>query len=448
MLIEFRVENHRSIRDEQVLTMEASRGGEPDDPRPREVAGHVVGLLPAAALYGANASGKSNLLSALGFIRDAVIDSHQSWPPQGGVPRDAFAWGTRAGQPSMFEVTMLVRGVRHQYGFVVDQDRVLEEWLFAWPRGRRQIWLERDGDVFSFGENLRGENRVVEQVTRPNALFLSTAAQHQHEQLLPIHAWFHDLQTVRVEGYKERYGDAMPAAVAASMFAALAAASAASVTSAGGMVRLNDLIPRPGERGDSAEALSSLGEAGADKLRQFLRAADVGISDFRIERAPDGGASGRKGPRRISMRHDAGGGDGWLPLERESAGTRALFNLGPEVIEALVRGSVLVVDELESSLHPRLALQIVKQFNDPRTNPRNAQLLFTTHDTNLISTTTGSAALRRDQIWLTEKNAEGATCLYPLTDYKPRKSENLERGYLQGRYGAIPFLGEFAQRQE
>ncbi len=106
------------------------------------------------------------------------------------------------------------------------------------------------------------------------------------------------------------------------------------------------------------------------------------------------------------------------------------------------------MDELEASLHPLLAIEIVKLFNDLRANPYNAQLLFTTHDTNLLGTTIGETSLRRDEIWLTEKDDEGATCLYPLTDYKPRKAENIERGYLQGRYGAIPYLGDLARWDE
>jgi AAA15 family ATPase/GTPase len=122
--------------------------------------------------------------------------------------------------------------------------------------------------------------------------------------------------------------------------------------------------------------------------------------------------------------------------------------MAPFLLYALQSGSLLIIDELEASLHPLLALQVVRQFNDPHANPRNAQLLCTTHDTNLLGTELGEPALRRDQIWLTEKDEEGATCLYPLTDYKPRKAENLERGYLQGRYGAIPFLGPLARVAE
>lgn len=452
MLIEFRLENHRSIRDEEVFTMEAGRVGDSKDHRVRKVAGHNKPVLSVAALYGANASGKSNLLSALGFMRDAVIDSHSSWPPEGGIPRDAFAWGSRAREPSLFETTILVRGVRFQYGFLVDQIRVLEEWLFAWPKGRRQTWFEREGDEFSFGDNLRGENRVVEQVTRPNALFLSTAAQHQHEQLLPIYRWFRHLRTIRVEGYKERYAeryaDAMPATAAAAFFAATAAAAAALTYSADGMIREPKFIPPHGKQDMATEAASTLDETGTNKLRQLMRAADVGISDFRIDKVRTGDHPPGKDLRRIFMQHTIGGGDEWLPLEQESAGTKALFHIGPAVIEALNYGRLLLIDELEASLHPLVAVQLVNQFNDPKTNLYNSQLVFTTHDTNLLGTALGDPSLRRDQIWLTEKNSEGATTLYPLTDYKPRKAENLERGYLQGRYGAIPFLGGFTHPEE
>lgn len=444
MLIEFRVQNHRSILEEQVLTMEAGHVGTPDDPRPRNVQG--FSLLPAVALYGANASGKSNVLSALGFMRDAILESHSAWPPRGGVPRDAFAWGTGPSAPSLFEASFLIHGIRHQYGFVIDQARVVEEWLFAWPKGRRQIWLERDGDAFSFGDNLKGENRAIEHVTRPNALFLSTAAQHHHEQLLPVYDWFRRLRTIRVEGYKERYADAMPSAAAAAMLAALAAASAASPD---GMVRLFDLIPRPGDDGRAISELARLDDVAASRVRDMLHAADIGITDFRVEATHGGGKPRRESAKQVSLRHAVGTGeDGWMALERESAGTRAILRLAPSVIDVLRKGGLLVVDELESSLHPLLALEMVKQFNDARANSKNAQLLFTTHDTNLLGTTAGPTALRRDQVWLTEKTSKGATRLFPLTDYKPRKAENLERGYLQGRYGAIPFLGALAKGEE
>lgn len=426
MIIEFRVENHRSVRAEQVLTFEAGRVGAPDDRVPRSVA--VGKLLPVAALYGANASGKSNVLAALGFMRDAVLASHRAWPPDGGVPRDPFAWGKAAREASLFEVTLLLDGVRYQYGFVVDDERFLEEWLFAWPKGRKQTWLEREGDDFKFGEHLQGENRLVEQVTRPNALFLSAAVQHRHEQLGPLYRWFLDMRHVNVSAPRRRES------------------------------ALSDLwLFRSLETAESSRRQTSLfgdepeGDPRFSAFRDLLAAADVGIVDVRLA-DDDGKVEDRRRWRRrrilVQHRSSEDEADAWLPLEEESQGTLTLFRMGPVMLDALWSGALLVIDELEASLHPLLALHIVRQFNNPRTNPRNAQLLFTTHDTNLLGTTMGEPPLRRDQVWLTEKDEAGATCLYPLTDYKPRKSENLERGYLQGRYGAIPFLGVLAPGRE
>jgi len=143
MLIEFRVANHRSLRDEQVLTMEAGRVGDESDPRPRHVPGYSESLLTVASLYGANASGKSNVLAALAFMQEAVLMSHRLWSPDEGLPRDPFAWGPRRSEPSLFEVTLLIGRVRYQYGFQASDDCFLEEWLYAWPLGKKQVWFER-----------------------------------------------------------------------------------------------------------------------------------------------------------------------------------------------------------------------------------------------------------------------------------------------------------------
>lgn len=424
MLIELRVANHRSVRDEQALTMEAGRVGDPRDSRPRQVAGHAKPLLPVAALYGANASGKSNVVSAAAFLRDAVVDSHRKWEPDGGIPREPFAWGAHSAEPSLFEVTFLLEGVRYQYGFVATDEEFIEEWLYAWPQGRKQVWYERDRDSYRFGEHLRGENRVVEDVTRPNALFLSAAAQHRHEQLTSVYSWF---QTFRVEGVGgRRRGGRLELPPDRWI---------AHVLSRGG----NGIQPSL-SAGDS--------DQDAESLLALLRAADVGIVEMKVEDddKEDATSPVRRHRRpRILLRHKSSNSNAWLPFDEESQGTQTLLRMAPVVIDALLRGGVLIIDELEASLHPLLALHLIRQFNDPAKNPNNAQLVFTTHDTNLLGTTLGEPALRRDQIWLTEKDDEGATKLYPLTDYKPRKAENLERGYLQGRYGAIPFLGELAR---
>ena len=180
-----------------------------------------------------------------------------------------------------------------------------------------------------------------------------------------------------------------------------------------------------------------------EQFKALLRNADIGIVDLRINR--DESAASAKNTRlgQVELKHKSESDDAWLPLDQESKGTRTLFRLAFPILRTIQRGGLLIVDELESSLHPILAELIVKQFNDPTINSQNAQLIFSTHDTNLLGTLVGDPVLRRDQVWLTEKDPKGATVLYPLTDFKPRKDENIERGYIQGRYGAIPFLGSF-----
>jgi uncharacterized protein len=423
MLIDFRIENHRSLRDEQVLTMREGRVGEAADPRPRAVEGFSERLLPAIALYGANASGKSNVLDALSFMRDAVFESHRAWPPDGGVPRDPFAWGPKRMESSLFEVIVLIAGIQYEYGFTATDESFAEEWLYAWPFGKKQTWFEREGSDFKFGDNLKGENKVIQEITRPNALFLSAAAQNRHAQLSGLFEWFARLESFNISSRRRSTLLRPPS----EFFVA----------------RLLDVIgdelePRQPQLFSHIEPRSLL-----DEFRQMLRNADIGIVDLRRAKR-----EGSESPRRLarwwfSLKHQSSYEDAWLSLDEESRGTQTLFRLALPILEAIHYGGVLLIDELEASLHPALAQKLVQLFNDPATNSSNGQLIFTTHDTNLLGTTLGEPALRRDQVWFTEKDREGGTVLYPLTDYQPRKAENLERGYLQGRYGAIPFLGDF-----
>ncbi|HVA45798.1 MAG TPA: ATP-binding protein [Pirellulales bacterium] len=420
MLVEFRAENHRSLRDEQVLTMEAGRIGDDADMRPREVAGSANKLLTVAVIYGANASGKSNVLSAMSFMREAVVASHRLWSSEEVVPRDQFAWGPKHSDPSVYEATIIIDGVRYQYGFQATDAAFTEEWLWAWPKGKKQEWFHREGQDFHFGENLGGENKLIAEVTRPNALFLSAAVQHRHAQLQPVFSWFASIRPVNLFSASRRlpvYGFPW-----SSEFE---------------VARLLETNAEDGGRAVTDEDSSRL----LDQFRAMLRDADIGILDLRVLKTED---ERRRSSPNFALKHECGFDDAWLELREESRGTQALFHIAWPIIQAFRSGGVLVVDELERSLHPSLARQIVLQFNDPAKNHRNAQLICTTHDTNLLGSTLGEPALRRDQVWLTEKSPEGGSELYPLTDYQPRKGENIERGYLQGRYGAIPFLGNWS----
>ncbi len=425
MLIEFRVENHRSLLEEQALTLECSRLGDSSDTRPRQIEGHSVSILPVSALYGANASGKSNVLSALDFMRESVIDSHRRWEPDSGVPRKPFAWADGLDMPSTFEVTFVQHGTKYQYGFSANDELIEEEWLFAWPNNRKQTWLERDKNQYRFGDNLKGPNKSIQEVTRPNALFLSAAAQNNHKQLSRVFSWFRNVIYISESGksnrtYSFRYS-------------------------------LRNFF-------SNVSQISLFGESGFDgsddndftsRLVELLQSADTGVVNIKAveDERPVRGRFRPRHSNRIMLQHQRGDDSAWLDLEDESEGTKTLFRIAPSLFHVLDHGSVLIVDELESSLHPLLALTILRLFNSPEINPRHAQLLFTTHDTNLLGTTLGEPPLRRDQVWFTEKDVTGKSCLYPLTDFKPRQTENLERGYLQGRYGAIPFLGDIRWMQ-
>ncbi len=417
MLIEFRVVNYRSLRDEQVLTMEAGNV-DSDDTRVRRVDGLSQPILPVAVLYGANASGKSNVLAALAFMRFAVTDSHHSWAPTEGVARDAFAWGPKKRDPSTFEATFFVAGVRHQYGFSCSDLEFIEEWLYAWPNGKKQMWFERERGAFKFGDHLKGENKLIEEITRPNALFLSAAVQNKHPQLTPVYRWFDRLRPINP--IMNRYP--FRRFLSSEIFVAR-------------------MIEQP--QAPTLFSNESPAQFFLDRFRSMLKSADIGIIDLRVNKGEQEEGSRRLRLPRFDLQHENSTNEAWLPLEQESNGTQTLFRMLPLILQSLDEGGVLVIDELEASLHPVLAQKIVGLFNESASNPNNAQLVFTTHDTNLLGSTVGDPILRRDQIWFTEKDVDGATVLYPLTNYMPRKSENLERGYLQGRYGAIPFLGNF-----
>jgi uncharacterized protein len=349
------------------------------------------GVLPVAAIYGANASGKTNVLRAIEFFWKAVVFSYRKWEPSGPIPREPFLNDEELRQaPSEFEVDFLANGIRYRYGFRVDSAVVLEEWLYAYPRGKKQTWFHRvQRKSISFGARMPGENRRIEGLTRKNSLFLSVAAQNNHEALLPVYRWIVDWWFV--------------------------------------------IDNRAGCREYSA-VLGTKSHYLAD-IEKLISVADLGISGVRVE---EGKVSETKKliPSQIYLMHGLGEREMSFSMEQESQGTLAyLALLGPVVI-ALRNGVPLCIDELDGSLHPLLSSHLIRLFNDPSTNPKGAQLIFNTHDTNLLS----GGILRRDQIWFTEKKDDGSSHLFPLSDFKPRRTENLENGYLQGRYGAIPFI--------
>ncbi|MEW9552130.1 ATP/GTP-binding protein [Nonomuraea sp. NPDC050783] len=408
MWLRFRVANHRSIQDEQTLSLVAvPRRGEPRGTAPLRVAG----------IYGANASGKSNVLDALHWMIDAIRSSHTTWSPNGGVPRAPFKLSASgSGSPSFFELDFLHEDVRYSYGFEVDDMQVTGEWLNSFPKGRAKRLFERDGPAdMVFGRGLTGEVQRIRRLTRPNSLFLSCAASNNHPLLSSLYKHL----TRRI------------------LFARLGEEDEG--------FRLNLTKYLLGE------------ESMAPILNGLLRIADLGIDRAEVVEAPPEAPHATmsdlppetlddptsKAALEIMMAKlilSRPGDLTPLSLEEESAGTRSWLSLLGYALFAFSVGGVLVSDEIDSSLHPLLSSTLIRMFKDPDINPRGAQLVFASHDTTLLGPLLEEEILARDEVWFTEKDASGATSLYSLAEFHPRRDENVERGYLQGRYGAVPYL--------
>lgn len=406
MLIRFGVANHKSIRDYQEISFVASalKGG---TSQTIEAPGLKQRLLPAALIYGANASGKSNVLDALSEMRRHVVESFRKNEPNGRIARAPFALMEANDAPTTFEVDLLLAGVRYAYGFDVGDRAFTREWLHAYPHGHRQVWFERDAEgPMRFGKGMKGANRAIEGFLRPNALFLSTAAQHGHGGLMPIFS----LLSIGLSF------DLDPAiAIEAVEWAFI------------------------GEFGSEVFEIISSSDTGVEALHVDNAAAWTDSTAQELKRVfgdafevhdLSSGADVRFAHRGVEGAHFK------VALEQESRGTLRMAVLADGALKALKRGSLLVIDELDASLHTDLVLRLVSLFTDAQINTKGAQLLATTHDTNLLS----SDVLRRDQIWFAEKDREGATTLFPLTDFRTRREDNIERGYLDGRFGAVPYL--------
>lgn len=424
MLIEFRVKNFLSFRDEQVLSLVASKDNSLEG-NCFDAGEHR--LLRAAAIYGPNASGKSNLLKAIEFMRGLVAYSTEI-QAEGAFRISPFLLDEKsAHEPSLFEVTFLLEGIRYQYGFTATRERVHDEWLIAYPKGKPQRWFDRKKEkkAWKWGSFLKGERERLKKLTRPDALFLSVAAQFDHEQLTPIYKWFKD--SLRILPHKDFLRPVTANLLTSSDF------------DKNGRRAFKELVLAFLHDAD-------LGVTGIDVKRREVNESDIpddiGIPDRMKGELLHRPRETRSFDVMMSHRNADTGEDVRFRLEDESGGTQRLFELmGPWVL-AIGGGFSVFVDELESSLHPLLTRELIKFFQNPDVNKKGAQLVFATHDTTLLD----PALLRRDQVWFTEKGKNGASSLYSLSEYKERKvrkGEAMQKGYLAGRYGAIPILGRF-----
>ncbi|MCG5261309.1 ATP-binding protein [Cupriavidus gilardii] len=421
MLLEFRVKNFRSLRDEQVLSLVASKDASLADTNTVESGLKAAPrLLSSAVVYGANASGKSNLIKALQYMRGVVVESATVVQPGQTYAVQPFRLDTAsAEEPTEFEVTVILSGVRHQYGFAMTQQRIVREHLLVYKAFKPQRWFERHydassgKDVYEFGTGLKGSKTLWENATRSNALFLSMAAQLNSEALRPLFDWF-----------------------------------ASSLVLFNEQALLNPQV--------SIEMLKQPG--GRKRICDFLTSADISIADIEVVTRKVPGqtmhfdvAAGKSELRyeeveqqQLRFSHTTGRGTAVFDLMDESSGTRNLLFLAGPVLDILEKGQTLVIDELDTSLHTLLVRELVRMFHRPEINTGGAQLIFTTHDTSLLD---APDLFRRDQIWLVEKDNEQASNLIALAEFSPRKNEALERGYLIGRYGGIPFVrGDIGRR--
>ncbi len=446
MLNQFSVENFRSISDRQTLSMVASSDKSHSE---NLIECERVKLLPSTAIYGANASGKSNLVMALAAMSHIVRTSATQLNLDDEIPDiDPFKLNEKNNEPTFFEIVVLINGTEYQYGFTASRKRIHSEWLHVRPsgKGKRQTRLllreSIDSDKnqptifeikdtkynWSLRGNLNNSNtRLVCNQTSENCLFLSRAAQLNVEELHDLFLWFRN-----------------------------------SIWTLNLSKQPINLIGITARRANENLKFQNL-------VKQLVQDADFGISDILIaEEAAD--STDQKIPPElkkaletitgekefellglsIQMMHKNQNNNDLeaFSLNEESQGTQRFFALAGPILDALNDGVLLIVDELDCSLHPLLVEKIVELFNNKSSNKNGAQLIFTTHDSSVMR----PAILRRDQIWITEKQSNGATELFSLYDFnnenRPRNNEAFERNYLSGRYGGVPSFGPILENSE
>ena len=421
MIIDFSIKNFRSFREEQKLSFVASNYDKdlPNNVMDTELPGlEGIRLLKAIGVYGANASGKTNILKALSFLDHFVENSATDLDEGDETGVEPFMLcGNCSNQPAEFVLRFVVDGMRYHFALILDRERVLYESLSAFPEGAERVWYERswDEDLEAYEwspkrpTGFKRDPNIV-GYTRQNALFLSTAAKWNNEQIAPIYRWFKlKLRFFRVN---------------------------------------SDFPPLPPS---FTAGYMQIGAKERNEVVRLLRHGDIGILSAKAtehavtredlpDEIPEEVASRfLKEAKRVevSMGHRGIEGKEYpLPWDEESSGTQKLFSLAGPWLDSLKKGCVVALDEVESSMHPLMVVELLRLVFDPKINRENAQFLFTTHNPLLLDRT----LLRRDQVWFADKDDEGGTHLYPLTDYKPRKDESLARGYLAGRYGAVPFI--------
>lgn len=412
MLLQFSVENFLSIKDRVTLSMLASNDKSLDYNIFK--CGDNV-LLKSAAIYGPNASGKTNILKAISYMSNLILTSHKLLPGQ-NIETMPFALDkTSEEKPSSFETVLIIDNVKYIYGLSLDRKMVYKEYLYYYPNKKPAVIFERgisEPGKFRFTADKKTQNEKKNN-TPPNALYLSMSASMGYEKTSKVVRWF-------VENFRSII---YPRDPYSSQFE---------------IYTKNVLL----ENNDMKDLIIKL-VSKADREIKDLEVSEIEISEDILKDLPK---TFKKAivedlRKEVKTAHRGIDKDGneitvWLNLFNEAGGTRKIFNMAGPFIDVLSNGRLLVVDELETNLHPHLVCYLIDIFNSPKYNKKGAQLIFTAHNTILLD----QDVLRRDQIWFTEKKDDQGTNLYSLYEYKARNDDNIEKRYLAGRYGAIPNL--------
>jgi uncharacterized protein len=418
MLIEFSVGNYRSFKEQVTFSMVAANlvsKNKSLDANTVFAIDQELKLLKSAAIYGANASGKSNFAKALGFMKWFMVNSSKETQSTDEIGVEPFRLSTETEEkPSYFELVFLMDGRKYRYGFEVTQARVVSEWLFHVPNVREAKLFERELDHIKLSKNYDANG--IQQRTRNNALFLSVSAQFNVDLAEKILEWITDKLNI-ISGINDQ------AYLNYTVRCFINNKNRADIVE---LIKKLDLGINEIQVDQEEVTIDSLPDELPDELQKLIVKAGGGkVTSIGI------------GHRKFDADGNYQSIEEFALESHESEGTKKVFALAGPLITALKEGETLIIDEFDARLHPLISLAIVKLFNSKESNANNAQLIFTTHDTNLLN----NEVFRRDQIWFTEKNRYAATDLYSLVEYKVRNDASFESDYIKGRYGAIPYIG-------
>lgn len=424
MLLRFGCENFKSIDEYQELFLTSS--SKKTVARDQAFYSSYINeyVLPVVSIYGANASGKTNFISAIRYlIRTITIAGNNKYEK---IDAPGFRFRDEE-TPKSFDIDFLCQGVHYHYGFSVSSGKVVSEYMYSFSYGKRlakSVLFERTETYnYKFGKSLKGKNRTISSITSETGLFLSVAAMSGHEQLRVIYNYFEDVYSFRFN-------------------------SGLNENEIGKKLSGSNFLPKISKFLSGVDVGASEIEVEKVEVDEKTKELDRAISSLIVSKMEIDESSFSYSPRDFTheiflTRVNSSGKKYRFKFDSESLGTRALVSLLSSVFDVLAEGGVFVVDEIESSLHTLLTQKIVELFFDKETNPNGAQLIFTTHETDFLTV----KKLPIESIWIAEKNSDNSSTIYALSDYKIQKNSNIQKGYLDGRFGGIPNLDEIIVKE-